>query len=132
MVSGFTIKSLKELPKNLKCFPKESNSKESGGSGRVILELTGRVEGSRLLVYAILWLTEAQLCLLWNQVLRGKRTGILGMCNCIKHSEICLSVTPLHSTSLLTFRLILGEMPTRWDSFSQPSTLQLTTNEWVN
>lgn len=47
----------------------------------------------------------------------------------MKHSEICLFSTPLHSICFLTFCLILEEVP---NPFSQPSTLQLVRNELVN
>lgn len=54
LVRGSTIQSLEELPKNLKWFLEDSNSKESVGPGSIILELTGMAEDSKLLVYAIL------------------------------------------------------------------------------
>lgn len=53
LVRGSTIQSLEELPRNLKWFLEDSNSKELVGPGSIILELTGMAEDSKLLVYAI-------------------------------------------------------------------------------
>lgn len=114
LVSGSTISSIKGLPRNLKWFLKEGNSKKSEGSGRVILELTGMVERSKLLVYAILWLTEGQFCLLWTEVVRqGKRSWHFRNApspalDFVKYSEVSLSPAvfpapphPQHTSYLL-------------------------------
>jgi hypothetical protein len=121
LLSGATIYLLK--CKNLKWFLKGNNSKELTGSGKVRLEL--KRHGSEIRVpglgtFMINW--GSTVCLLWKQVLQGKRVGIWRMLvhlgiislNAAKFQNRSLSLSP--SSSYLGFN-------------SLPWTLQLTMSE---